>query len=140
MTVAEFDGLVKTMFEKREEIEALEELSKDLNKQLQELQGKAVVALKERGESSYKTQYGTVSIMERWRVNLPQTDEDKKAMFGWFETQGTFWQYATINSNSLNSIYMKEWEAAKERGEGMTFKFPGLGDAKLHETLSMRKA
>lgn len=139
ISVQELDTLVKKTFELRAEKEALEEQVKDKNKELTALQSQIVAALKEHGRENYQSPAGTIYISQKWRVNLPKTEEEKKAMFAKLRDMGIFWEYATVNSNSLNSLVMREWEAAKERGDGMTFAFPGVGQPELYETVGMRK-
>ena len=140
VTVAELDGLVKQIFDKRVEIEAADLVSTGLNKELLALKAKAVLYLKDLGRENFSSPHGTVSINQKWRVNLPSTDGDKAALFEWLRERGIFDKYATVNSNSLNSLYMAEWEAAKQAGEGMTFAMPGIGEARLFEDLGIRKA
>lgn len=139
VTVQELDALVKTIFETRIKIEEQEKVVSELNKELANLKAKGVAYLKELGRDSYKTEYGTISILERWRVGLPQTDADKAALLAHLKERGIFDKYVTVNANSLNSLYMADWEDAKERGEGMTFGMPGIGEPKLFEDLGMRK-
>lgn len=139
ITVEEFDKLVLSLFEKRKEYEEKKRISAEAGEEVDRLQGQVVMALKELGRSSYKSDAGTVSITERWRVNLPSNEEDKKAFFNYLKEKGLLWQYATVNSNSLNSLFLTEWEIAKEEGRGMEFKVPGIGEPKLFESLSMRK-
>lgn len=141
MTVAELDKLVSDTFALRLEIEAEEEKTSEKRKQLEGMKAQCVLALKEHGRDNYKTPSGTISITEKWSVGVPQTPEDKKALFNYFKEKGPeiLWRYATVNSNALNSYFLAEWEVAKERGEGMGFVLPGLQEPKLFETLSMRK-
>jgi hypothetical protein len=141
MTVAELDKLVSDMFSLKNEIELEEEKISEKRKKLEGMKAQCVLALKEHGRDNYKTPAGTIGITEKWSVNLPQTMDDKKALFNHFKEKGPeiLWRYATVNSNALNSYFLAEWEAAKERGEGMGFTLPGLQEPKLFETLSMRK-
>lgn len=140
VTVADLDDLVKTIFEQRVKIEESEKVTSELNKELALLKAKAVNYLKELGRENFKSPFGTISVNQKWRVSLPQTDEDKAALFNWLRGQGLFDKYATVNSQSLNSLYLAEWDAAKARGEGMTFSMPGIGEPKLFEDLGVRKA
>jgi hypothetical protein len=139
VTVAELDDLVRQIFDKRLVIEEAEAVVSGHNKELAKLEEKAVVYLKELGRDNYRTEWGTVSILEKWRVNLPQTDEDKQAFFQYLREKGLFDRLATVNSNSLNSLYMAEWAAAQEEGKGMEFSIPGIGAPKLFEALGKRK-
>lgn len=141
MTVAELDQLVLEAFTLKAEIEVDEEKVSEKRKKLEGMKAQCVLALEEHGRDNYKTPAGTIGTTEKWSVNLPQSQEDKKALFTHFKSKGeeVLWKYATVNSNSLNSYFLAEWEAAKERGDGMGFTLPGLQEPKLFKTLSMRK-
>jgi hypothetical protein len=139
VTVADLDALVRQIFDQKLLIEEAEAGVTVLNKELARLEEKAVVCLEELERDNYKTEFGTIYINEKWRVNMPQTDEDKQALFGFLREKGIFDKYATVNSNSLNSLYMAEWEAAIEDGKGMEFSMPGIGAPKLHKALGKRK-
>ena len=75
-------------------------------------------------------------------MNLPATPEDKENFFSYLKEKGLFESLITVNSNTLNSFYMREWETVKEHGdpeEAMNFKIPGIQEPKLHEVISFRK-
>jgi len=140
-TVEALDELCKSIFDKRKEIDDKKEELKLLNNRLFVIQQSMMEALKELDRKNYQSPHGTVTVKERWRVNLPKTDADKEKLFGWLRDKGeeVFLRYATVNSNSLNSLYMSDWEAAKEAGEGMEFEVPGVERPTLFEDLGVRK-
>lgn len=138
VSVEALDRLVIEIMEARKEVEVQQAILTEKNKKVMELEGKAVAHLKETGREKYQTPFGTIRILNRWRVNLPKTSEDKKALFDFLREREIFDTYATVNSNSLNSFYMKEWEAAQQRGEGMTFSMPGIKAPSLFESFSLR--
>jgi hypothetical protein len=140
ITVQDLDQLIAQISAKREEIEKSEAVTTGLNKELALLKAKAVNYLKELGRENFQSPHGTVRVSQKWRVNLPKTDDGKAALFEWMRGQGIFDMYATVNSNSLNALYMAEWEAAKKRGEGLEFSMPGIDAPKLFEDLSYSKA
>lgn len=133
VTVQELDELIGQIAAKELEVEAHEAVGKSLNKALAELEGRAVSYMKELNRDSYESPHGKIKIEEKWRVNLPQTDLEKREFFDWLRSKGIFDKYATVNSNSLNSLYMAEWKEAQKRGEGMTFSIPGVPAPKLFE-------
>lgn len=141
VTVAMLDQLVADIFAKKKEIEASELVTTGLNKEKMALEAKCVNYLKALGreEDGYSTKYGFVGISKKWRVNMPATDADKAALFDWMRERGIFDRFATVNANSLNSLYMAEWEAAKRAGQGMEFSMPGIGERKYTELLATRK-
>lgn len=140
VTVADLDRLVETIFEQRKKIEESEAVTTELNKQLAEMKAKAVNILKALGREDFKSPHGSIRVAVKWRVNMPATDEDKAMLFNHLRERGLFDRYATVNSNSLNSLFMADWEAAKEEGRGMDFRMPGIGEPKAFEDLNIRKA
>lgn len=139
ITVTEFDSMVEKIFDLKKEIEADEEKVAEKQRELDSLKAKTVLALKEQDRDSYKCPYGQVTITEKWRVKLPSEDSDKAALFEHLRSRGIFEKYATVNANSLNSLYMQDWEAAKKAGEGMEFRMPGIGEPSLFEALHLTK-
>lgn len=141
ITVDAIEGMAKSLKELREEIDADKAILSEKNAALDELENKIVLTLKELGKTSYRSEYGTVSRNEKWRVNLPATPEDRAEFFEYLKNKGLFENMITVNSNTLNSYYMKEWEQAKggDPEEALNFKVPGIGEPKLYEALSFRK-
>jgi hypothetical protein len=141
VTVEEVENLCKSIAEKRLIIDEEKSKLTEKNKELDELEAKAVRYLEDLGKKSYKSEHGTVSITEKWRVNLPQTDEDKMAFFEYLRQKGLFEKYATVNSNSLNSYFIAEWEAIKQSDPeaALNFRLPGICEPKLHKDISFRK-
>ncbi len=140
VTVADLDALVADIFEQRKKIEESEAATSLLNIELTKMKAKALNYLKSLGRDDFKSPMGTIRASLKWRVNLPASDEDKAKLFEHLRERGLFDRYATVNSQSLNSLFMADWEAAKEEGRGMEFKMPGIGEPKSFEDLNVRKA
>lgn len=139
ITVQELDQLVAELFEQRQKIEAMEEQVTTENKKLAFMKSKIVDYLKELGREDFKSASGSVSVKAQWRVNLPKSEEDRAAFFAHLKDRGIFDSMITVNSNTLNSYFREEWEAAQESGDAMNFKMPGIGEPKLFEDLYVRK-
>lgn len=140
VTVKELDEICEKIAAKEREIEAHEAVLTEHNKELAALEGRAVQYLKELGRESYDAPAGKIKIEEKWRVNLPATDQEKTLLFDHLRERGIFDKYATVNANSLNSLYKADWDAAKARGEGMEFSMPGIGAPKLFEKPNFKAA
>ena len=140
VTVEMLDQLVKDIADTKNMIALSEAHTSELNKLKGGLEAKCVNYLKALGRDKYQSPHGNVSVTAKWRVNLPATDADKRAFFDWLREKGIFDKYATVNANSLQSLYMGEWDAATRAGVGMEFTLPGIGERKLFEGLSFRKA
>jgi hypothetical protein len=139
VTVEFLDSQVRALAELRGAADAKQALLTEVNKQITALEQQIAVTLKELGRTNFQAPVGTVGITRKWRVGLPQSKEDWDALVGWMEARGISDEYLTVNSISLNSLYTKEWEAAKKRGEGMEFTIPGIAEPKLFETITFRK-
>lgn len=138
LTVSEFDEVLKAIADQQLKIDVKEAELTELNKELSRLEGKATNYLNELGRKEYDSPHGKGVIEQKWRVNLPAGDIEKKDFFEYLREKGIFDKYATVNSNSLNSLYMSEWANAKKEGEGMTFNMPGIGAPKLFEKFKLK--
>lgn len=140
VTVEELDALVKKLAEREAAKDAASKVVTEINKEIAQLEGRCVQYLKDLGRESFHSPQGTIKIGNKWRVNLPADDNAKRALFNHLRERGIFDKFATVNSNSLNALYMADWREAKEKGEGMTFTMPGIEPAKLFEALDFKKA
>lgn len=142
VTVEQLDGLVKEIVATRKAIETLEAQVSEHNKAYQKLQGRAVLFLKALGRENYQTPLGTMGIRKSISVKIPQNDLAKREFFEWLRNKGIFDRYATVNSQSLKSLYQAELEAVERESpeEALTFTIPGIEPATYYETLGFRKA
>lgn len=138
VTVAELDGLISQLAAKEKECDAQSEVTKLLNKEYMAIEGRIVNYMKELARDQYDSPHGKFKIKEKWRVNLPEDDNAKRALFDHLRERGIFDKYATVNSNSLNALYMSDWREAQDKGEGMTFNMPGVPAPKLYEALEFK--
>lgn len=142
ITVADLDALVVEYFDlqQNEKVEAEAALTA-VNIHIAKIEAKLVMFLKALKRKNYTHPRGTVGIKPQWRVGMPQTDADKAALFGWLRERGVFDRYATVNAQSLNSLWNAEREAAikEDPMAAVTFNLPGLPAPKLYEGLSKRK-
>lgn len=135
ITVEGLNKLCEELAKKEKTKLSHEETLKNTNKEIARLEGQIVGYLEELGQEEFLSPLGKVKIDLKWRVNMPAGDLEKKALFEHLRERGIFDKYATVNSNSLNSLFMKDWEAAKERGEGLEFNMPGIAAPKLFKGL-----
>jgi len=90
------------------------------------------------GKTNYQSAFGLVEMRSRLSVKVPQSVEDKKALFAYLDGKGAElgWEYFSINSQRLNSMYKQESEIAKE--EGRDCKIPGVVDASEFSTIHFK--
>jgi len=135
--VGEMGSLIELISKKRSEIDQIELTVKALNKELKTLEEKALSLLEGMGLKSYPSPFGTVTARETWRVNVPQGDNREK-FFSFLKDKG-LGAMMTVNSNTLNSYFNKEWQAAIDSGRAMEFSIPGIGEPSRYVSLSLRK-
>lgn len=141
VTVQTLEDLAEQIAVLREEIAVDKAALYEKNELLEETEQNFLNHLKELGKTSYKSNVGTISKVEKWRVNLPDSPEAKEELQAYLIERGLK-SMLTVNSNTLNSYYMQEWEIVKESGDpeaAMNFSIPGLKEPKLYETISFRK-
>lgn len=140
MTIAEFEALIGETYKLDAEITAYEKtVLKPMKARLDELEARILAQLEAEEMSSYKSKHGTVVRSRKYSVRVPQSAEDKEALFSWLRTKGDAFYYknVSVNSQSLNSIYSTEMEIAKDEGN-FDFAIPGVGLPEVRVTLSMR--
>lgn len=107
---------------------------------LKEQETKVLNLLDIADKKSYKVDgLGTVSKIEKLAVTTPKTTDAKRDFFSWIrETMGedAVWAYASVNSNTLNSLYNTQTEEYAERGETLDIK--GIDMPTTRTTLSFR--
>ena len=140
VSVSQIRELMEHYAATRADYEAKKAESNKAYDEVKKLQMDIVNILNDANLKSFKVDgLGTVTKKVKTSVTTPKTIEDKKAMFAHFKEQGedTFWTYATVNSQSLNSYYRNMSQEAAERGE--TFNIPGVGEPTMMEEISFRK-
>jgi len=71
-------------------------------------------------------------------VQTPKTVEEKEKFFMWLEEQGIFYEFASINSQSLNKLYRDKAELAAKEGV-LDFRIPGISAPSTYVDLRMRR-
>jgi hypothetical protein len=140
VTMAELEGLCKEIAEQRMVCDQVAAVKKEQDRLLDDKEKKLLDLLRLLEKDSFKSNVGTFSVSHRLSVRVPGNAEDKQAFFDYLKARGLFDQMITVNSQTLNSFYKAEFEAAKESGEGMDFAMPGIGEPSISETISFRKS
>lgn len=141
ITVQEVKDAIRRLSEVRNELERIEATMKPLKEEKDGLQAKITLMLNEINETSFKTEYGTVSKVTEFTVKLPD-GEAKQEFFNYLKERGVFDVMATINYQTLNAYFKEQRELAIEEGDelaALNFSLPGIGEAKSFETIRFRK-
>ena len=137
-TIQSLENLCADIAAQRNVIDEISKKRKIEDEKLQNLEEALIETLHGIDKTSYQSSAGTFSISHRMFVKLP-ADEQARAMFyGYLKEKGLFEKLISVNSNTLNSFYREEMNAAKEAGA--QFEIPGIDTPTMGETLSFRKA
>lgn len=139
ITLKDFEELCASLFKQRTQVQELQHAADEAKAVQMKIQAQVMACMDEHGKDQHRVAgHGLLYLVNKFRVTTPKTVEEKKALFEFLGEQGTFYEYASVNSNTLNSLYDAEFEKAKTRGD-VDFKLPGVGDPVLVRTMSFRK-
>jgi hypothetical protein len=124
VSVRELDDLCRQIKEKREFCANMKAELAIHHTDLAQLEGKAAGYLEELKRDSYKSPHGTLTKVEKWRFNLPKSDEDKIAFRQWLRNRGIEDKYLTVPSEAYNSLCNEERVIALKQGEILSI--PGV--------------
>jgi len=140
INLAEVDTLIKHYRNVQEDYDTKNEIKKEAGKELDKAKEK-VIALLQRGKKKKWNVdgLGTVTVVDKFMVQTPKSTEQKEALLNWLKERGNdmYYAYASVNSQSLNSLYNKEVADAAERGE--TFQMPGINPPTSRPQLRWKK-
>lgn len=139
ITIADFEAICAKMAVQRTACDMASDALKRENAKLAELEKQVMESLKSIDKDSYQSESGTVYISHRMSVTVPKLPEDREAFFSYLKNVGLYESMITVNSQTLNSFYKAEFEAAKESGRGLDFAIPGIKEAKINEVIGFRK-
>jgi len=133
-SLKDFEDLIQKLYLLRSVVKDMEAELDQKKTELEGVKEQVMSALEASGKSSYKSERGTVTVTNKFSVQVPQDLDSKKAFFAWLNERGIFEDYATVHSSRLNSLYNEHLEISGDPD----FKIPGLGPAKHYKTLSIR--
>lgn len=143
ITTDELDAMVKDMAKLKADYEALKMQSNTAHEKYQESRAKLIATLQAAGKTKYHVDgVGTVSVTEKLKIRVPKDPEDKAKFFEWLQRRygmEGYLTYATVNYNSLNSLYNNEFEQARLEGTADNFSIDGVGNPEHEYGLSFRK-
>ena len=86
------------------------------------------------------TAHGFLFFKERRSsVVTPKTPEEKKELFKFLQDRGIFYEMASVNSQTLNSLYKNLAEEEKAKGN-FDFKMPGVPEPTISIKLKLRRS
>lgn len=142
VTTEELDLAVKNMQDSREAYDQRKKLSAEAYHVYQKNKEQVLELLGKTGKSKYVVDgLGTVSVVDKLKVQTPKSNTEKEQFFKWLEEReghDGFLAYATVNHNTLNSLYKRYVEFHAENGEEFTG-IPGIGEPISEKEIRFRK-
>lgn len=135
-TVGELETLSADAFRYDKLSDDFDEKAKEARIKRDEVAARIKQVLTHFGKTKYDSNYGTIEIRTKNSFKTPKTPEQKKAFFEYLQSKGIFWEYVSVNANSLNSFCGQEYEAAKE--EGKECAIPGIENPTEYQTIAYR--
>ncbi len=132
--VPEFEKLCSQMYHQHRKIKEMEECVKDHNSILNKMKAKVMAYMEDFAKNKYSSNEGTISIQDKFSVQVPKDEEKKQQFFDWLKEKGIFDGTITVHSATLNSLYNSMLE---ESGDP-DFEIPGVGKGTHYKILSIR--
>lgn len=134
ITVPEFEKLISELYAQNRKIKSMQEAIDDETKTLTMLKSKVMAYLEEYEKEKYSSNEGTLSVQNKFSVQVPKDPESKGRFFEWLRAKGIFDATITVHSATLNSLYNSMLE---ESGDP-DFEIPGVGKGTHYKILSIR--
>ena len=138
ITMKELEEVCKKAYDKRTEIESLEDIISKLNAELEEYKNIIVEHLNLYEKSSYDSAMGRITIKNVVSVSSPKDPESKEQFFNYLKERGEFDDMISVNSKTLNSWYKQEQELALKEGR-IDFSIPGLPEPYTKQTITFAR-
>lgn len=123
MTIAALKELTAEYWKYRTKINEIGKELKKIEEKAHECENRLLKMMEDEGLERFDIEDCFITINVNSYVTIPHNLEQKEQMFNWLKEQGVFYDYATINYNSLQSLYKRQKEITKE---GATI-IPGIG-------------
>lgn len=127
VSTVSLDLAVRDYVEARREYEEAKAVSNDKHAVMEEKESAMQALLEKAGKTKYFVEgIGTIQSISKLVVQTPKTPEAKALLFKWLrEKLGPegFLTYASVNHNSLNSLYKTMFEEAQDKA---TFSIDGI--------------
>lgn len=142
VSTEELDNTIKEMQKNRAEYDARKKLSDEAYHRFNDSKLKVLLLLEKVGKTKYVVDnLGTVSVVNKLKVQTPKTNSEKEQFFKWLEQmegKDGLLAYTNINYSTLNSLYNRYVEQSAEAGED--FKgIPGIGEPIAEKEIRFRK-
>jgi len=130
ISVADLDGAITEMRETRTDYKAKKKVSSEAHAKYKKATDVVIDMMKRAKKSNYQVDgIGKVVVYDTCKVKMPSDHDNKGKLFKWLNDNlgaDGFLTYATINYNSLNSLFNEHTTINAEKGESFTM--PGVAE------------
>ena len=138
----EFIGAVKRLWDQKEVVDGLKTQLAKASKEFEKMKTDAIKAMEAMElDKQHVPGCGTIYRQKSFSVRVPKDPVLKEDLFHWIRSEkgeDVLRNMVSINSQTLNSFYKSELEAAKEKGD-VDFAIPGIGTPEVYFKLGMRR-
>lgn len=127
VTVQELDQKLQSLRDLAVKKGEFEDELKNINKQIQRLEGQCLQWLTELDREDYESANGKIVVSEKITVRMPEDEAEKQKFWNYLKAEGIFDTFATVQSQSLNKLWRETREEAIAQGaDPMLWNLPGL--------------
>lgn len=134
ISVPAFEKLISELYAQNRKVKTMQEAVDAETAILTQLKNKVMSYLEEYEKDKYSSNEGTISVQNKFSVQVPKDPENKGRFFEWLRAKGIFDSTITVHSATLNSLYNSMLE---ESGDP-DFEIPGVGKGTHYKILSIR--
>jgi len=139
ITIESLNQEINKLAKLREDEANASRIKKEISEELEKVENIVMEMLVEAGLPNFTSPSGKVVLAYRTSVRTPKLPEHKEMFYAYLRERGLFDSMISVNSQTLNSLYKSELEAAKERGDA-DFSIPGLTEVSLTPQLRFSRA
>lgn len=138
VTIAQLKDLCEGLVLARHAKKEIEDELKKAQEEVDKLESKILLIMKENSLPNFKGEFGSISIKNNRSIKVPDTLEKKLEFFEYLKSKGIFEEMVSVHSKTLSSWFNAEVQAKESEG---IFGFipPGLSAPTEFQTLSVRK-
>lgn len=137
-TIKELDVMCDKILEFDAQIAELSAKKKELDKLRDSVEKTVISYLEKHHKTNWSSGGKLFTVVNRFSVQVPKSQEDKTAFFDYLRGKGIFENMITVNSQTLNAYYKTEKENALNEGN-VDFNIPGIGAPTYMQYISVRK-
>lgn len=134
ISVPAFEKLCSELYTQNRKVKEMQKEVDAETETLTALKTKVMAYLEEFEKDKYSSNEGTITVQNKFSVQVPKDEEKKQTFFNWLKEKGIFDGTITVHSATLNSLY----NSMLEESGNPDFEIPGVGRGTHYKILSIR--